>query len=65
MHFCNWIEKPEKFRTLTGFEPLTSQFQSLCRSNQLCSEATDVGKSIVVLFSNDVVLYYTLLQVIW
>ena len=26
-NFCNWIDKPEKFRTSTGFEPLTSRFR--------------------------------------
>ena len=25
-NFCNYLEKPEKFRTSTGFEPVTSQF---------------------------------------
>ena len=26
-NFCNCIEKPEKFRTTTGFEPVTSRFR--------------------------------------
>ena len=25
--FCNCVEKPEKFRTSTGFEPVTSRFR--------------------------------------
>ena len=26
-NFCNCVEKPEKFRTSTGFEPVTSRFR--------------------------------------
>ena len=25
--FCNCVQKPEKFRTSTGFEPVTSRFR--------------------------------------
>ena len=26
-NLCNWVKKPEKFRTSTGFEPVTSQYR--------------------------------------
>ena len=26
-NFCNCVEKPEKLRTSTGFEPVTSRYQ--------------------------------------
>ena len=26
-NFCNWVKTPEKFRTSTGFEPLTSRYR--------------------------------------
>ena len=28
-NFCNCVKKPEKFRTSTGFEPVTSRYQLL------------------------------------
>ena len=43
-NFCNCVEKSEKFRTSTGFEPVTSRF----RCDALSYEATDVGSSSFV-----------------
>ena len=41
-NLSNCVEKPEKVRTSTGFEPVTSQLP-VRRSNQLSYEDTDVG----------------------
>ena len=41
-NFCNCIEKPEKVRTSTRFEPCDLAISVGC-SNQLSYEATDIG----------------------
>ena len=41
-NLSNCEQKPEKVRTSTGFEPVTSRYR-FRRSNQLSYEATDVG----------------------
>ena len=38
-NFCNFLEKPQKVRTSTGFEPMTFQFRC---TNQLSYKATKV-----------------------
>ena len=42
-NFCNCIGKPEKSRTSTGFEPVTSQYRCDTNTIELSYEATDVG----------------------
>ena len=44
-NFSNCTEKPEKFRTSTGFEPVTLRYR--CNAlliNQLSYEAIDIGR---------------------
>ena len=41
-NLSNCVEKPEKVRTSTGLEPVTSRLP-VPRSNQLSYEATNVG----------------------
>ena len=41
--FSNCADKPEKFRTSTRFELLTSRYRCMRRPIQLSYEATDVG----------------------
>ena len=46
-NFCNCIlEKPEKFRTSTGFEPLTSRYQCNALTNWAMKPVTDVGSFV-------------------
>ena len=45
-NFSNCVEKPEKFKTLTGFESL-DRAMPVRRSNQLSYEAADVVASNV------------------
>ena len=42
-NFCNCVWKTEKFRTSTGFEPVTSRYRCDALKIELNYEATDVG----------------------
>ena len=44
-NLSNCVQKPDKVRTSTGFEPVTSRAIPVRRSNQLSYETTDVGRS--------------------
>ena len=50
-NFSNCVEKPKKFRTSTGFEPVTSRYRWDALTNLSC-EATDVGSWSFVGCSN-------------
>ena len=39
-NFCNCVEKPEKFRTSTGFEPVTSRFRCDAPTNRAMTPVT-------------------------
>ena len=50
-NLSNCVKKPEKVRTSTGFEPVTSRYRC---SNQLSYEAADVGNWSFVSFNEPV-----------
>ena len=43
-NFCNCVEKPEKFRTSTGFEPMTSRYRCDALTNWAMKQLTLIGR---------------------